>query len=224
MSVWNISLFVLSFMPLLLTIYFFSNFITQARKNWRGINFLVVAATIIAFAHSCWQVSFFFDESYYLLLPFPQDYFSHIYLFITPAIFACLAIPKMYPNLSKILYASLFLSVILAVLALLAYPGKDLIWFTVSLSTLLVFIGLKEEQFGLFYKNYIKYLFLENTWVAFFYFQDESLYAIGLILQTAARFYMFNFLQLFWIQGFFKKNHSSQEFVASGTPTGLLKE
>jgi hypothetical protein len=85
----------------------------------------------------------FYDESYYLILPFPQDYFSHVYLFLVPTLLASLVIPKMYPNLSKLLYFSLILSVVLAVLALFAYPGKDLIWFSFALSVLLIFYWTK---------------------------------------------------------------------------------
>lgn len=226
MNTWNSILLVLSIFPLLLTMYFISNFFSQIRKNWKKINYLVLGAAIITFAHSCWQVSFFLDERFYLLLPFPQDYFSHIYLFIIPVILGCLAIPKLYPNLSKILYGCLFMSVILAILGMFTYQGKDLIWFSISLSTLLVLIGLKEEQFGLYYKNYIKFIFLENTWVALFYFQNEKLFAIGLVLQLVSRFYFFNFLNLFWIQSFFKKNQTINESVepTTATTSGLLKD
>lgn len=222
MSAWNIILFILSFLPLILTVYFFSNFIAQGRRHWKRINVWVVLSTIAAFSYSCWQVSFFYDESYYLILPFPQDYFSHAYLFLTPAFLAILAIPKMYPQLSKLLYACLILSVILAVLMLFAYPGKDLVWFTLSLSTLLVFIGLKEEQFNLYYKHFIKYLFLENTWVAFFYFKDENLFAVGLVLQLVSRYYFFQFLNLFWMQGFLHKNNEVAQ-VLPETTNGLIR-
>lgn len=223
MSIWNSVLFILSFSPLLVTIYFISNLIAQGRKSWKKINYWVITLAFIAFAHSCWQISFFYDERYYLILPFPQDYFSHVYLFLTPMLLACLAIPKMYANISKILYTCLFLSVVLAVLALFAYPGKDLVWFSISLSVLLIFIGLKEEQFGLYYKHYLKFLFLENTWVALYYFKNENLFLLGLILQTIARIYFFNFLKLFWIQGFLKKNYENKQTVNQPVG-GLLKE
>ncbi len=230
MSAWNIVLFILSFFPLFVALYYFSNFIAQGRRNWRRINVWVILSTITVFAYSCWQISFFYDESYYLILPFPQDYFSHIYLFLTPTFLALLAIPKMYTNISKILYACLFLSVMLATLLLFAYPGKDLIWFTLSLSTLLVFIGLKEEQYNIYYKHFIKYLFLENTWAAFFYFKNENLFALGIILQTVSRYYYFQFLNLFWMQGFLHKNYeknqtiSEMEAVISHPSSGLIKK
>ena len=206
MKAWNMVLLVLSFVPLLMTIYYVAMFIAQGRKHWRHLNYFVIVASLIVFAHSCWQISFFVDESFYLLMPFPQDYFSHTYLFVIPTVLAAIAIPKMYPDLSKILYACLILSAILACLALFAYPGKDLIWFSISLSILLIFIGLKEDQFTLYYRHFVKYLFLENTWVALFYFKNPTLFFIALVLQTMARFYFFQFLNLFWIQSFLKKN------------------
>jgi len=223
MSIWNIVLFILSFLPLIVTVYFFSNFLAQGRRHWRKINIGVALSTLTAFAYSCWQISFFYDESYYLLLPFPQDYFSHVYLFLTPAFLAILTIPKMYPQTSKIIYACLFLSVILAVLLLLAFPGKDLIWFTLSLSTLLVFVGLKEEQFNLYYKHFIKFLFLENTWAALFYYKNENLFALGIILQSISRYYFFQYLNLFWMQGFLHKNYEKSQAIAEST-TPFLNE
>ena len=224
MNMWNLILFILSIFPLMLTIYFFSEFSSQGRKNWKKINLLVAILTLISFAYSCWQVSYFFDESYYLLLNFPTSYFSHTYLFLVPAFLTLLALPKLYIGLSKLIKISLLGFLVLSVLALVTFPGKDLIWFSISLSTLFVFIGLKEEQFGLYYKYFVKYLFLENTWVALFYFKDESLFAFGLILQTAARLYFFNFLRLFWVQGFLKTNQESKPILENLVKGGLLKE
>lgn len=217
MSFTNICLFILSFLPLLLTGFNISLLASQGRKHWRQINYIVVAVAMITFAHSCWQISFFFDESYYLLIPFPQDYFSHFYFFVVPSLLACLTLPKMYPNLTKVQYMSLILSVILSVLAIFAFQGKDLIWFSVSLSLLLIFVGQKEEQFSLFYRHYIKYLFLENTWVALFYFQSTPWFIVGLALQLAARFYLFHYLNLFWVSSFLKSHQSKKEVVPTSS-------
>ena len=230
MSTWNIFLWVFSFLPLAVTVYFFATFLGQGRRRWKRINIWVALSTLTAFVYSCWQVSFFYDESFYLLLPFPQGYFSHAYLFLTPTFLAVLTIPKMYPQLSKLMNACLLLSVILAILLLLTFPGKDLIWFTFCLSTLLIFIGLKEDQFHLYYKHFIKYLFLENTWAALFYYKNENLFALGLLLQTISRYYFFQFINLFWMQGFLHKNYdtykNANESEASLTvpKSGLLKE
>lgn len=202
-------------MPLALTGFNISLFISQGRKQWKCMNPIVLVISLILFLHSCWQVSFFFDESYYLLIPFPQDWFSHTYFFVIPFLLGLLTIPKMYPNLSKYYYASLILSVILSVLGIFAFKGKDLIWFSVSLSALLVFVGLKEDQYGLFYRHFVKYLFLENTWIALFYFQSTSWFFVGLILQTAARFYMFHYLNLFWVSGFLKNHQSPQNDIGT---------
>jgi hypothetical protein len=57
-----------------------------------------------------------------------------------------------------------------------------------------------------------------------YYFKNENLFLLGLILQTIARFYFFNFINLFWIQGFFKKNYEPQQSEVKHSVGGLLKE
>lgn len=213
MNISHVLLFLLSLAPALLTGFNISLLISQGRKQWKNMNPLVLVIAFIVFFHSCWQVSFFLDESYYLFIPFPQDWFSHTYFFLIPCLLGLLTIPKIHPGLSKYYYISLILSVILSVLGIFAFKGKDLIWFSSSLSILLVFVGLKEDQFGLFYRYFVKYLFLENTWIALFYFHSTSLFFIGLLLQLAARFYLFHYLNLFWVSGFLKNHINNKELA-----------
>lgn len=178
----------------------FLSLVFQVKENKKIFHPLILMIHFVLFLYSCAQIGNFWSQDTYTYLYFPYSVISHIYLFFFPVLLFTMLTYSMYKeSWKKRYYFYQVLAWTLAIIAYLTFPGKDLLWFSPMLSVTLILVGLKSKQYPLHYRNFLLYLFFENTWVCFFYFSKPSFYMLGLFLQVFARIYLYNLLSLYWV-------------------------
>jgi hypothetical protein len=173
----------------------------QARRAYPKINVGVLAVHLFVFVQSSIQVGLFFDPTYYQVIPFPFDWVHHAYIFVFPVLVGFMLIPSYYPTKPKdLFYIQCAFMGVMSIYAMWQIPGKDLIWYSCMMNILFFVIGLKKTQAPLHYRYFVRYFFLENAWIALFYFTNTWAFAIGLVCQLVSRFYLFQLMGLYWAE------------------------
>lgn len=167
------------------------------------LGYKILPLLLLTFLHAFYQLGFFAEgvvDQASSWLGYPYTLPLHYYHCFLPVAVSLLVL-EMRPFQWK--QGNFFIPALLTCAALLMvqlYPGKDLLLVTGVFSLFILWLGLTPGYYPLHYRYFLAFGLLHHSWLCLFYFSHQWSYALGLMLQIAATYYLFKFIKLFWSQ------------------------